>query len=143
MAELDVGGAKKGTWYKTLQSLRGAGWPAWLRDVHLSLHLLASSKAVRHLLDGHSLILGALLLPAMLFAVVAWQDRISVLNQAEQIVRSTDRIFEEDARGILQTHKLTANMVNDHIRGLSWQEIATSQALHEYLADVIHNDPQI
>jgi two-component system NtrC family sensor kinase len=34
-------------------------------------------------------------------------------------------------------------MVNDHIRGLGWQEIATSRALHEYLADVIHNDPQI
>jgi two-component system, NtrC family, sensor kinase len=99
--------------------------------------------AARHLLSGRGLIVGALLLPTLLYGVVALQDRKLVFNRSELLVSSTVRIFEEHARGVLQTHKLIASMVNDHIRGLDWQGIAASEALHEYLADIVYNYPQI
>ena len=120
---------------------------AWLRRLNLIRHIRLDvpwlGGAARHLLSGRALIVGALLLPALLYGVVALQDRKLVLNRAELLVSSTDRIFEENARGVLQTHKLIANMVNDHIRGLDWQEIDASEALHEYLADIVRNYPQI
>ena len=41
----------------------------------------------------YSLILGAVLVPALVYAAVAWWDRISVLNQAERMVQITAKVF--------------------------------------------------
>ena len=146
-AEPKVDGAEIGARCERSQSSAGKSALTWLQHVYVRLRMRLDvptmDKGAHQLLGGRSLIVGAVLLPAILYGVVAWQDRISVLNQAEQLVWSTVRIFEEEARGVLQTHKLTANMINDHIRGLGWQEIAASESLHEYLADIVHNYPQI
>ncbi len=89
------------------------------------------------------LVLGSVLLPAVLYAVVAWQDRVSVLAQAEQNIKSTAAILEENAHDVFTTHRLVASLVNEHIQGMGWRAISDSEALHKYLADVVHDYPQI
>jgi two-component system, NtrC family, sensor kinase len=89
------------------------------------------------------LILGAILVPALVYAAVAWWDRTSVLDQAEQTVQITAKVFEEHARNVFETHNLVASLVNEHTRGMSWQEIADSRPLHNYLAEMVHAYPQI
>ncbi len=78
-----------------------------------------------------------------MYAAVAWWDRISVLNQAERMVQITAKVFEEHARNVFETHQLVASLVNEHIRGMSWQAIAASKPLHDYLAEMAHAYPQI
>jgi signal transduction histidine kinase len=99
------------------------------------------THGVRPLFSG--LVLGAVLLPAFLYAVVAWQDRISVLSQAEQNIKITTGILEANAHDVFTTHRLVASLVNEHIQGMTWSEISDSAALHEYLAEVVHDYPQI
>jgi len=79
----------------------------------------------------------------MLYGVVAWQDRIGVLNEAEQDVQNMALIFAEHANNVFEFHKLIAGLVNEHIRGMSWSEIAESSAVHEFLAEIIHDQPRI
>jgi two-component system, NtrC family, sensor kinase len=137
------GGQVAKTWLRTIKNrLVTRRWPRQTNLCH-SMWLGRSGKTqtTRPLFRG--LVLGALLLPAMMFAGVAWQDRKSVLNAAERNVQSTVQIFKENAHNVFGTHKLVAAMLNDHIRGLSWQTIATSRALHEYLAGIVQANPQI
>src|SRR6476620_610008 len=94
-----------------------------------------SKPSIRSWFGG--LVLGSLLLPTMLYGVVAWQDRIGVLNEAEQDVQNMALIFAEHANNVFEFHKLIAGLVNEHIRGMSWSEIAESSAVHEFLAEII------
>jgi hypothetical protein len=64
----------------------------------------AITHAVRPLFSG--LVLGAVLLPSVLFAVVTWEDRVSVLKQAEQNIKNTTAILEENAHEVFTTHRL-------------------------------------
>jgi hypothetical protein len=89
-------------------------------------------------LGFRGLVIGAVLFPAMLFGVVAWLDRISVLDQAARDVRSTARVFKENAHNVFDTHKLVAEVVDQRIRGMSWDEISRSESLHQYLAGIAH-----
>jgi hypothetical protein len=117
----------------------------WLRQSRFwhTMWLGLSAKEPTTRILSRCLVLGAFLLPVALFAVVAWQDRNAVLDVAQRDVLGTVEIFSENAHNVFGTHKLVANLLNDHIRGLSWQEIADSQTLHDYMAEVAHDNPQI
>jgi two-component system NtrC family sensor kinase len=130
------------TWLRTIQDSLALRRP-WQRSLRHGLRLDLPAKEQTTRILFRCLVLGVVLLPAMLFAVVAWQDRKSVLNAAERDVLGTVEIFKENARNVFGTHRLVTTLLNDHIRGLSWQEIADSQALHAYLAAVVHDNPQI
>ena len=88
------------------------------------------------------LIFRAVLLPTCLYAVVAWQDHASVWEQAIRTITSSVEISESNIRHVFQTHELVANLVNEHIQGMSWQEISDSEALHNYLAEIVRALPQ-
>ena len=96
-AEPKLDGTENGARCKSPQSSAVKSALTWLRHVYVRLRMRLDvptmDKHARHLLGGRGLIMGAVLLPAILYCVVAWQDRISVLNQAEQFVWSTVRIF--------------------------------------------------
>jgi hypothetical protein len=49
----------------------------------------------------------------------------------------------ENAHNVFGTPILVARLVNEHIQGMSWSEISDSEALHKYLAEVVHDNPQI
>lgn len=80
------------------------------------------------------LVLAAVALPALLFAAVAVEDYRSVVRDARQSIRTTTGVFAEQAHNVFQTHELIARQVDEHIRGMSWDEIAASLPLHRYLA---------
>lgn len=89
------------------------------------------------------LVLAALLLPATLFGIVTWRDRVAVLEQAQRDAENTALIFAQHADNIFETHRLTANLIGDRIRGMTWPEIAGSQSVHEFLADIVSKQPRI
>jgi hypothetical protein len=129
--------AKKRAWLRTIKDrLVARRWQSQTSLCH-SMWPCISGKPQTTRLLFYGLVLGAVLLPAMMLAGVAWQDRKSVLNASERNVLGTVQIFKENAHNVFGTHKLVAAMLNDHIRGLSWQEISASRALHEYLARIM------
>src|SRR5690242_4315812 len=86
---------------------------------------------------------GALIVPLILFGVVAWQDRRSTLNEAAMEVSNTADVLREHALKVFETHELIATAIDEHIRGLSWEEIADSRAIHEYLVTLAGRYPQV
>lgn len=91
----------------------------------------------------NGLVLGALLLPALLYGAIAWQERVIVLEQARQRLQNTTRILAEHAADIFQTYNLVDEMVGEHVHGMGWTEIASSSSLHEYLANIVKAEPRI
>jgi|GEM_PF-6423940 len=89
-----------------------------------------------------SVIIGALILPTALLIVVAWRDRTMVMKQAGQNVLSSVTILQEHAFNVLETHDLVGALVNERIRGMSWEQIAASEDLRQYLSAVVHDYPQ-
>ncbi|MBS0561203.1 MAG: hypothetical protein JSR21_14240 [Proteobacteria bacterium] len=89
------------------------------------------------------LIAGAIVLPMLLFGLIAWDDRASVMEQAEQNVVNTTRTYEEHARNLFETHSLVANLIDQRIRGMTWQEIADSEEIWLYLRRLVQRYPQI
>lgn len=89
------------------------------------------------------LVLGALVLPALLYGAVAWQERVIVLQQARQRLQNTTHILAEQSASLLQTYSLVDELVSEHVRGMGWSEIAGSASLHDYLANVVKDEPRI
>ena len=85
----------------------------------------------------------AILIPAVLFGAIAWRDRLEILHDVERTAQLGSSAFEQHARNVFQTHSLVASLVNEHIAGTSWEEIASSQVLHRYLAEVAQRFPQM
>jgi signal transduction histidine kinase len=117
------------------------GPPCMNFNLGIRRHVTRDHSSTRPWFSG--LVLGALLLPATLYGVVAWQDRVGVLQQTEQNVQSTAQVLAEHADNVFETHRLIANLVNEHIRGMGWSEIAASRAVHEFLADIIRDQPRV
>ena len=88
------------------------------------------------------LIAAALLIPALLFGAVAWEDRGRVLRNAEQDAQQTVDIFRQHALNVFETHELIAARISEHLRGMTWDEIAGAEALHRYLKKIQEDYPQ-
>ena len=65
------------------------------------------------------LLVATILVPALLFLLVAWHDRAIVFHDTKQVVFRTVAIFEQHARNVFQTHALIAAQINERIRGTS------------------------
>lgn len=89
------------------------------------------------------LIIAVLLVPSLLFLIVAWQDRRLVFDDTERDVLRTVDIFEQHARNVFQTHALVAARIDERIRGMEWDEIANSEELHQYLESISKQYSQI
>jgi signal transduction histidine kinase len=89
------------------------------------------------------LILAALLVPTLLFVIVAWKDRTVVLDDARRDVLRTVAVFEQHARNVFETHSLVAAQIDERIRGMTWDEIANSEKLHQYLKSICDQYPQV
>ncbi|MGG5821215.1 ATP-binding protein [Falsiroseomonas sp. HW251] len=73
------------------------------------------------------LVLASLLVPALLFAAAAWQNRIDVMREgADSIVRTT-LILQEHARKVFETQELALARVDDRVRDLTWDQIAAPE----------------
>jgi two-component system, NtrC family, sensor kinase len=91
----------------------------------------------------NSLIIGAAMLPAMLYAIVLRHERSAVLDAAQDNIRTTMQIFEANTHRLLETDLLISSLINQHIRGMTWEHISQSEALHDFLAGIVRAYPSI
>ena len=92
---------------------------------------------------GQLLVAACLLLPIALFAMKALNDRAMVVAKAESDIENATSIFAQHAHNNFDIYQLAANVVNEHVRDLSWQEITTSDRVHTMLEDVARDYPEI
>jgi PAS domain S-box-containing protein len=75
----------------------------------------------------------AILVPLGLFIFAAWESRVQRFREAEQLIQRTVEVLGEHATRVLETQALILDRVDERIRGMSWQEVASSESLHRDL----------
>jgi len=75
----------------------------------------------------------AILVPLGLFAFAAWESRVQRFSEAEQLIHRAVEVLSEHASRVFETQALILDRVDERIRGMSWSEIAASEALHRDL----------
>jgi two-component system, NtrC family, sensor kinase len=81
----------------------------------------------------HLLVAAAIVVPALLFAAAAWQNRGQVLGSAEGSVRKTSAILHEHALKVIETHELLMAEIDQAIKGKDWATIERSPEIAELL----------
>ena len=66
-----------------------------------------------------------------------------MLREAEQDAQQTVTIFRQHALNVFETHELIAARINEHLRGMTWDEIAGGEPLHHYLNKIQEDYPQV
>lgn len=85
----------------------------------------------------------SVLVPLILFCIVAWQDRLVLERDTEaDVVRGADSV-REHALKVFQTDALVIGLIDQRIQSMTWDEIAASRPLHDYLAQLIKQNPEI
>lgn len=97
-------------------------------------------KLRKLLLNG--LVIGSVVLPAILYGAVLWQDRNAVLAMEAANTRNAVQVFADNAENGFATDALIGNLVKQYIRTMTWDEITHSTALHAYLYDLSVSYPQ-
>jgi hypothetical protein len=83
------------------------------------------------------------LVPLALFSIAAWQDRAALVRAAEADVKRGADSVREHALKVLQTDALVVALIDQHIQSMSWDDIATSRSLHDYLAKLVQESPEL
>ena len=83
---------------------------------------------------GRVLLLVSVLLPALLFALAAWQNRREVLREAVRRADRTAAVLHEHALKVFETHRLAIDQTNERLRAIDWEGARTDAALHRMLA---------
>jgi two-component system NtrC family sensor kinase len=101
---------------------------------------LALSRGLR----THLLTIGAsVLVPLALFSIAGWLDRAALLRAAEADVgRGADSVREHAVK-VLQTDELVIALIDQRIQSMSWDDIAASRPLHDYLAKLVQQAPEL
>ncbi len=99
-----------------------------------------------------ALLLVSVLVPLMLFALAAFENRRDVERAADHRVERTVRILHEHALKVFETQQLMIDQLNERLRTFDWQDasavaelrkrLAHLQALLPQVASVIITDPQ-
>ena len=64
----------------------------------------------------------SILLPALLFALAAWQSHRSAMRDAEARVERTVRVLQEHAVKVFETERLAIDRVNGRLRFMNWAD---------------------
>src|SRR5215203_4150142 len=75
------------------------------------------------------LLLASLLVPLVVFLVAAFESKRELYHDAERNIQRRTAILYEHAAKVLQAQQLVIEQAQDRIRGLSWDEIRTSDAV--------------
>lgn len=89
------------------------------------------------------LISAALLIPALLYGFIVWQDYHTTIRNGKAEVARTAKIFEQHALSVFETHQLVAQRINDRLKEMSWDEIEHSTELSRYLMNIEKEYPQV
>ncbi len=85
----------------------------------------------------------SVLLPAMLLGGIAWYERQQTIAAADREIEKTTEALGEHAAKVLDTDDLVLGRVLDHTRGMSWDELSSSPAIHEFLLEIAAPLPQV
>jgi len=100
----------------------------------------ASSGAV---LPFRALIVASLILPAVLFALSAWQNRADLEAGAAAQAQRTARLFAEHALKVFESNEQLIRRIDERLAGMGWDEIRASSDLNAYLARVVGETPHV
>jgi two-component system NtrC family sensor kinase len=90
------------------------------------------------------LLVASLLLPAALFALVAWYDYRATLEDARGELLRTSEVAREQAAKVFDAQSQAADQVNDLVHTLNDAEIRRSEAaLHDAFARIVARLPQV
>jgi signal transduction histidine kinase len=89
------------------------------------------------------LLAASVVVPVFLFCGAAWENRRQVIHEAELSARKTVASLHEHAAKVLETQELILALIDRRLRGMSWDEIEHSEALHRELEEIEHRFPQI
>jgi signal transduction histidine kinase len=103
---------------------------------------MPASRRAPSLRPYYALLGAAIVAPAILFGIVAWQTRVYMLSGATTEVARTVELAARQAYDLLQIDQLLAERVNEYTRGMTWDEIQHSEALHLYLKRLAAEYPQ-
>jgi signal transduction histidine kinase len=90
-----------------------------------------------------NLLLASVIVPVLMFGLFLWIDYLHVFHAAEKDVTSTSNIFEQHALNVFESHKLIAHNIDERVKGMSWESIARSNEVHDYLAGIKQQYPQV
>ena len=85
----------------------------------------------------------SVLVPALLFAVTAWLDRRETVRTAENTLRISAAMLEEHTAKIVEGQELIIARIDDRLRGLDWDAIATSADIHGFVQHLASQYEQI
>ena len=81
------------------------------------------------------LLLASVVGPILLFGVAAWESRQRIISETEISTQQTVNLLREHAIKVFEEQALVLEQIDRRIRGMSWDEIARSEALHRDLAE--------
>ena len=85
----------------------------------------------------------SIVLPLLLFALAAWQNRRDVVREAENRVERTTRILHEHALKVFETHELMLDHINERLRQFDWTNETDKERLHRFLARLQRDSQQV
>lgn len=89
------------------------------------------------------LVVACVLLPALVFGWLAYQDYRLEAERARAQVLGTTEILAEHAQTVLETADLVLARVLDHINGENWATLSSSPETHDFLLHLKDELPQI
>lgn len=93
--------------------------------------------------SGGMLIAAAILLPLLLLVIAAAMDYRNVRAQAQREAESNRDVLHQHALSIFLTHEVIARSIMNRIKGMSWDEVQRSADIHDYLAEMARQFPQV
>ena len=89
------------------------------------------------------LIVASLVLPPACYGLVAYQSRAATFAAADQQLIGTVKLLREHVEKVLDTNELVIEQVDRVTAGLSWDEVAHSEAVHLQLKRLDDQLPQV
>ena len=81
----------------------------------------------------YALALASLLLPALIFAVAAWENRRQLERATDDRAGKRAALVAEHALKVFESNEQVLRRVEERVAGLTWDEIAASPALGRFL----------
>jgi signal transduction histidine kinase len=97
---------------------------------------LASGGKRRLLLPYLGLIAASCLLPALIFAVAAWQNWGQLVTSAEDRAHKRAILAAEHALKVFQSNEQVLRRIDDRVRGLDWSAITASVEVNAFLTEL-------
>jgi len=93
---------------------------------------------------GHyfALMVSSIVIPLLLFLFIIWQDYHKAIETTTTEALRTSSTLQQHALNVLETHQLIAERIDEKLKGMSWEAIARSKELQQYLKKIVAEYPQ-